>query len=203
MSQVRYTDPDLGAFNLPHTPLRHNQGASALLISDTIDILTGSKLVESLFLVNSMFLLWIIAQGILGLIENQWDQTTVRNWAFRTVAGTTPKQQRIAFGSRLRYYFGKIVAGYYFVVAIAVAFICPFVFVSSVIINEFVTWSWPVSESEDAVGQVSCSTIKYIPRILMGHSGVLGSVPALFSSPRSSRNITTPGYCRSNLAGPR
>lgn len=154
---MRNTDHNLGAFDIPHTPLRHNQGASALLISDTIDILTGSKVVNRLFLVNSMFLLWIIAQGILGLIENQWDQTTVRNWAFRTFAGTTPKKQRTRFGSRLRYYFGKTVAGYYFLIAIAVAFICPFVFVSSVIVNEFSTWSWPVSESEDAVGQVSCS----------------------------------------------
>ena len=148
-------NPRLGAFDLPHTPLRHNQGASALLISDTIDALLGSKVVIRLYVANCLFLLWIIAQGILGLMENQWDQTTVRNWAFRTFAGTTPKQQRKPFGSRLRYFFGKAVAGYYFLVTIAVAFICPFVFVSSVIINEFATWSWPVSESEDAVGQVS------------------------------------------------
>ncbi|CAF9943815.1 MAG: hypothetical protein ALECFALPRED_001399 [Alectoria fallacina] len=144
-----------GAFDLPHTPLRHNQGASALLISDTIDILTGSKLVIGLFVANSMFLLWITGQGILGLIQNQWDQVTVRNWAFRTFAGSTPKRDRTTFGSKLRYYFGKTVAGYYFLIVIAVAFICPFVFVSSVIINEIITWSWPVSESEDAVGQWS------------------------------------------------
>lgn len=147
----------LGAFVLPHTPLRHNQGASALLISGTIAVLTSSPLVGRLYLVNSMFLLWIIAQGILGLIENQWTQTKVRNWAFVTFAGTTPKKRRTTFGSRLRYYFGKTVAGYYFLCAVAVAIICPFVFVSSVIINEFITWSWPVSEYEDAVGQVSRS----------------------------------------------
>lgn len=189
---VRSTNSNLGAFDLPHTPLRHNQGASALLISDTIDILTGSELVNSLFLVNCLFLLWIIAQGILGLIENQWDQTTVRNWAFRTFAGTTPKKRRTAFGSRLRYYIGKTVAGYYFLIAIAVAFICPFVFVSSVIINEFSTWSWPVSESEDAVGQVSFTRPTNF-RKLTSHSGAPGSVPASSSSPRSFRDITTPG----------
>ena len=126
-----------------------------MLISDTIDGLLGSKVVNRLYIANCLFLLWIIAQGILGLMENQWDQIAVRNWAFCTFAGKTPKQQRNTFGSRLRYFFGKAVAGYYFLGAIAVAFICPFVFVSSVIINEFVTWSWPVSESEDAVGQVS------------------------------------------------
>ena len=137
--------------------MRHNQGASALLISDTIDILTGSPLVNRLFAVNALFLLWIIARGVLGLIQNQWDQVTVRNWAFCTFAGTTPKEQRTKLKSKLRYYFGKTIAGYYFLTAIAVALICPFVFVSSIIINEFSTWSWPVSESEDAVGQVSCS----------------------------------------------
>ena len=157
ISQGSRADLNLGAFDLPHTPLRHNQGASALLISDTIDILTGSKLVIGLFVANSMFLLWITGQGILGLIQNQWDQVTVRNWAFRTFAGSTPKRDRTTFGSKLRYYFGKTVAGYYFLIVIAVAFICPFVFVSSVIINEIITWSWPVSESEDAVGQVRCS----------------------------------------------
>ena len=135
--------------------MRHNQGVSALLISDTVGALTDSKLVIRLYSVNSLFLIWIIAQGILGIIENQWTQATVRNWTFRTLAGTTPMHQRATFGSRLRYYFGKTIAGFYFVAAIAVAFICPLVFVSSVIVNEIVTWSWPVSESEDAVGQVS------------------------------------------------
>ena len=152
---MRSTDPRLGAFDLPHTPLRRNQGASALLISDKIDVLIGSELVNSLYLVNCLFLLWIIAQGILGLMENQWDQTTVRNWVFRTFAGTTPKKQRVTFGSKVRYYFGKAVAGYYFLVAIATACVCPFIFVSSVIINEFATWTYPVNESEDAIGQVS------------------------------------------------
>lgn len=190
--QVRSTDLRLGAFDLPHTPLRHNQGASALLVSDTIDDLTGSTLVISLYLVNCLFLVWIIAQGILGLIENQWDQTTVRNWVFRTFAGITPKKQRNTFKSKFRYYFGKAVAGYYFLVAIAVAFICPFVFISSVIINEFATWSWPVSESEDAVGQVS--SLKPINSSETNfYSGALGSVPASSSSPQLSRNTTMPG----------
>ena len=191
--QVRSTEPNPGAFDLPHTPLRHNQGASALLISDTIDVLTDSTVVISLYLANCLFLIWIIAQGIIGLIENQWDQKTVRNWVFRTFAGTTPKKQRTTFGSRLRYYFVKTVAGYYFIVAIVVALICPFVFVSSVIINEIFTWSWPVGESEDAVGQVSYTRPTKIRQELMSCSGALGSVPALSSSPQSSRSITTHG----------
>ena len=155
ISQTRNTDLKLGAFNIPHTPLRHNQGASALLVSNTIDVLTSSNLFNWIFLVNSLFLIWIIAQGVLALIENQWDQVKVRNWAFRKLAGTTRKEQRATFGSKVRYYVGKAIAGFYFLAALAVAFICPFVFVSSIITNELNTWSYPVGEEEDAVGQVS------------------------------------------------
>ena len=135
--------------------MRDNQGVSALLISNIIGKLLDSSLVNRLYKANSLFLIWIIAQGILGIIENQWTQARVRNWTFRIFAGTTPLEERATFGSRLRYYFGKAVAGFYFVAAIACAFVCPFIFVSSVVVNEFITWSLPVSEREDAVGQVS------------------------------------------------
>lgn len=155
ISQARNTDLRVGAFNIPYTPLRQNQGASALLFSDTIDILDSSNLVTRVFLVNSLFLVCIIAQGILALIENQWDQVKVRNWVFCKIAGTTRKEQQAAFGSRFRYYVRKAIAGFYLLAALAVAFICPFVFISSIIINEINTWGIPVGEEMDAVGQVS------------------------------------------------
>ena len=135
--------------------MRHNQGVSALLISNTVGELIYSPLVFKLYKANSLFLIWIIAQGILAIIENQATQAEVRNWTFRTFAGDTPLWKRATFGSKLRYYLVKSIAGYYFVAAIACAFVCPFIFVSSVIVNEFNTWSYPISESEDAVGQVS------------------------------------------------
>ena len=135
--------------------MRHNQGVSALLISNAVGELIYSNLVYRLYKANSLFLIWIIAQGILGIIENPWTQVRVRNRTFRIFAGIIPLEQRATFGSRLRYYFGRAISGFSFVAAIACAFVCPFVFVSSVIINEFNTWSYPVSESEDAVGQVS------------------------------------------------
>ena len=134
--------------------MRQNQGVSALLTSDRVGKLLGSPLVDRLYIANSLFLIWIIAQGILGIIENPWTLIRVRNWTFRIFAGTTPLEQR-RFGPRLRYYLGKTISGFFFVAAIACAFVCPFIFVSSVVVNEIVTWSWPVSESEDAIGQVS------------------------------------------------
>lgn len=155
ISHVKNTDYRVGAFNIPYTPLRHNQGASALLISNTGNILTSSNLIKGVFLANSFFLICTIAQGILALIENQWDQVKVRNWAFCIIAGTTQKEQRATFGSRVRYYVGKAIAGFYFLAALAVVFICPFVFISSVIVNEFITWSFLVGEEIDAVGPVS------------------------------------------------
>ena len=118
-------------------------------------MLNSSNLFGQAFLANSFFLICIIAQGIVALIENRWDQVKVRNWVFCKIAGTTRKEQRAAFGSRFRYFVGKAIAGFYFLAALAVAFICPFVFVSSVIVNEFITWTFPVGEEMDAVGQVS------------------------------------------------
>ena len=135
--------------------MRHNQGVSALLISDKVGRLLGNPLVNRLYKANSLALIWIIAQGILGIIENPWTLTRVRNRTFQIFAGTTPLEQRATFGPRLRYYLGKTISGFFFVAAIACAFVCPFIFVSSVVVNEFVTWGWPVSESEDAIGQVS------------------------------------------------
>ena len=135
--------------------MRNNQGVSALLISNTVGKLLDSPLVFRIYSANSLFLIWIIAQGILGIIENQWTQVRVRNRTFRIFAGTTPLEQRATFVSRLRYYFGKTISGFFFVAAIACALVCPFIFVSSVVVNEFVTWGYPVSESEDAIGQVS------------------------------------------------
>ena len=135
--------------------MRHNQGVSALLISDRVGKLLDSPLVSKLYKANSLFLIWIIAQGILGILENPWTLVRVRNRTFRIFAGTTPLEQRAKFGPRLQYYLGKTVSGFFFVAVIACAFVCPFVFVSSVVVNEFVTWGWPVTESEDAIGQVS------------------------------------------------
>ena len=168
--------------------MRHNQGVSALLISDTVGELVDSSLVYRLYKANSLFLIWIIAQGILGIIENKSTQPEVRNWTFRTFAGTTPLWKRAAFGSKLRYYFVKTIAGVYFVATIACAFVCPFIFVSSVIVNEFNTWSYPVSESEDAVGQVSSPRAEFLLK-LTSSSGALGSVLPLSSSPLSSRRF--------------
>ena len=162
---MREPDPYLGALQIPAIPFRHNQGTSALLVSDKISTLTENKIVYKLYSVNFGFLIWVIAQGILGLIENQWDQVRVRNWTFRKLAGTTPKERRVTFISRLRYYGGKMIAGLYFLAALALALICPFVLVSSVIVNEINTWSLPVSESEDAVGQVSHSRVTGLLKI--------------------------------------
>lgn len=153
-----------------------------MLTSNTIDMLKNSNLVDETFLANSLFLICIIAQGILALIENQWDQIRVRNWVFCKIAGTTRKEQRAAFGSRFRYYVGKLIAGFYFLTTLAVALICPFVFVSSVIVNEIITWAFPVGEEMDAVGQVSTQEWQ-TTQTLTSRSGALGSVYASFFSP--------------------
>ncbi|KAL9584067.1 MAG: hypothetical protein Q9212_002345 [Teloschistes hypoglaucus] len=61
--------------------------------------------------------------------------------------------------SRARYCIAKTVACNWYIIPWVVAIISPFVFISSVIINEIYVWGYPVSEKFDAVGQVSRLTL--------------------------------------------
>ena len=105
-----------------------------------------------------MFLAFIVSQGVLGLIESQWTPAEIRNWTFRMTGGTATYHSR-TFASKCRYYFGKLVAGNFYVWTVVGALICPAVFISSVIVDEILAWGYPVNESFDAVGQVKPPTV--------------------------------------------
>ena len=104
---------------------------------------------------NLLILIFVGGQGILGLIEVKFTQAEVRNWMFRLLAGPVPRSERQTFGSKLSYHFAKWVAAGFFMAAIVVATICPLVFASSIIVNEIVTWGYPMGENYDAIGQWS------------------------------------------------
>lgn len=153
-------------------PFRHGQSLQAVLTSDRSANLNEKSSVYYAFIVNAFFLLFILAHGILGLIEASWSQQHIRDTIFRRLSGTTRRSLRSSLGSKTRHYMGKYTAGFFFVAAIVVTILCPPVFISSVIINEIVTWNWPVAyvltnlesqslsltsksrEEYDAVGQV-------------------------------------------------
>lgn len=101
-----------------------------------------------------VFLLFIIWQGILGMIAIQWGQRGARNWIFRRLGGMTPYSGRDSLISKTRYYVGKTIAGAFYLFAIFVTGFSPFLFVCSIIVNEIVVWAYPVAETYDAIGQV-------------------------------------------------
>ncbi len=153
-------------------PFRHGQSLQAVLTSDRSTDLEEKPSVYHAFDVNAVFLSFILAHGILGLIEVWWSQQHIRDTIFRRLNGTTRRSLRKSLISKTRYFVAKYTAAFFFVSAILVTVLCPPVFISSVIINEIVTWSWPVAyvstslrsqslsltstsrETYDAVGQV-------------------------------------------------
>lgn len=154
-------------------PFRHGQSLQAILTSDRSSSLDDKTSMSDAFIVNAVFLLIISAHGILSLIEAWWSQQHIRDTIFRRLSGNTRRSLRKGLVSKTRYYVGKYTAAFFFLSAIVVTAICPPLFISSVIINEIVTWSWPVAyvftnlgfyglsltsmfrEQYDAVGQVS------------------------------------------------
>ena len=154
-------------------PFRHGQSLQAVLTSDRSSSLDEKPSMSYALVVNAIFLLIILAHGILSLIEAWWSQQHIRDTIFRRLSGNTRRSLRKGLVSKTRYYVGKYTAAFFFLSAIVVTAICPPLFISSVIINEIVTWSWPVSyvilklgfhdlsltstsrEQNDAVGQVS------------------------------------------------
>lgn len=139
----------------PRAPFRKDQGLQAFLVSDRTLNLTYKTSVNVTYLLNALFLCFIIVHGILGILEVQFTQAELRNKMFLLTAGKMPYSDRTGFASRARFRLGKFMAASFFVGAIVAAVICPAVFISSVIINEIVTWGLPVGERFDGVGQVS------------------------------------------------
>ena len=123
-------------------PYRKGQNLQAVLVSDPLD---ENPSVGYAFIVNAIFLLFILSHGILGLIEASWSQQHIRDTIFRRLSGTTRRSLRRTLASKMRHYMGKCVAGFFFASAILVTVLCPPVFISSVIINEIETWDWPVA----------------------------------------------------------
>lgn len=126
-------------------PFRNGQSLQALLRSDRSSNLDEKPSVEYTFFINALCFLFIVLHGILGLIEASWTQKHIRDTIFRWLSGPTRRSLRRSLASKTRYFIGKYTAGFFFVSAIVVTVLCPPVFISSVIINEIVTWGRPVA----------------------------------------------------------
>lgn len=127
------------------SPFRKGQSLQAVLTSDRSNNIGEKSSVYYAFVVNALFLLSILSHGILGLIEASWSQQHIRDTIFRRLSGTTRRSSRKSLSSKIRHHMGKCIAGFLFAPAIVVTVLCPPVFISSMIINEIVTWRWPVA----------------------------------------------------------
>ena len=144
-----------GAASLTHAPFRHGQSLQAYVRSDLTESLNSSDSVNVLYIVNSLFLVFIIFHGLLGVLETSFTQSEFRNKIFLVVAGETTWIGRRTAHTRLRYHLGKAVALSFYLSAISVAFGAPVIFLSSMIVNEISTFYYPTAENSDAVGQAS------------------------------------------------
>ena len=151
----------------------------ALIISDRVDSLRWNHITIALSALTALFLCIITVHGIIGLLEIRFTQAQIRNKIFLLLGGKSPYHSRRGFGPKARYYFAKVIALYPFLSAVMVAIVSPAIFVSSVIVNEIITWDYLISERTDAVGQVSRSQRYLRTARLTAFSGVHGLAPRL------------------------
>lgn len=131
---------------------------------------------------NIVVLCFITIHGMCSLPEISLTQAALRNKIFLRLGGKSSYDRRKSLVSKTRFYFGKLIALCFFLCAVVVAIVSPFVFISSVIVNEIDTWGYPISESPDAVGQVSCSQHHLRMTRLTAFSGAPGLAPLLYWS---------------------
>ena len=143
--------------SLPHAPFRKGQNLQAYLVSDRISNLEFNGTMIRISALNTVVLCFITVHGILSLRDISFTQAALRNSIFLRLGGRSSYDRRRSLLSKARFYFGKLIALCFFLCAVAVAIVSPLAFVSSVILNEIDTWSFPISEQNDAVGQVSRS----------------------------------------------
>lgn len=148
-----------GSVSPPKVPFRTGQTLGVSLLSDKYLNLVGKSSVRWISIVNSFCLLFIIIQGVLGLLEVNFTQTELRNKLFLFLGGTTARSKPTNLAARTRYQSAKVTALSFYLSAIALAIICPATFISSIVINEIRVWGYPVSEQPDAVGQVGYSSL--------------------------------------------
>lgn len=130
---------------------------------------------QDIFAINIVALCFIAIYGVMGLLISRYSPAEVRNGIFRFCNSdlrlwlkvifegereeralsyflVREKDTRRTVWKKCKYVFAKTMATSFSLTAGATAIICPAVFVSTVIANEFMIQTYPVSEYSDAVG---------------------------------------------------
>ena len=144
-----------GAVSLPHAPFRKDQGLQLFKVPDKALELIDTNSWNWAYIVNSVFLCFVVGHGIISLWEVSFTQAELRNKIFLSLADTSTYCERISLFSKMRYYLGKTIALCFYLVAIIVAIISPALFISSVVVTEIGTLQYPIGERNDAIGQVN------------------------------------------------
>lgn len=161
----------------PSTPLRKHANMVPALGRKISELANTSRPLQNLDSFNKFVLVFIVVQGILGLLESQFTQAQVRNLVFRVLyaeprdfiillfegerqekllkklgmqnASTKPQT---SLRWRLQFQIARLIAAAFFIFALFFAILAIAVFVTNVVTNEINVASWPVSEYSDAVG---------------------------------------------------
>ena len=143
--------------NVDNIPCRQYSKFQALLFDDVISALERKERneVSAMKIVIMFYLSFTILQCLVAMIESQWAPEHLRNEICLRLTGSSDCNGTTLI-RRYRYYIGKYLAGFSYLLAILVFVTSQIAFVSSVEINEITTWPWP-TEEYDAIGQINCS----------------------------------------------
>lgn len=159
----------------PSAPMRNGANMVAILGKKTFDNIILKNGFQDLFAINFMALSFIVIYGAMGIIISRFSPDEVRNGIFRffnsdlrlwlkvifegdrehralSYFGVQQKDDRRTVWRKVKYIFAKLMATSFSLTVGATVIICPAVFVSSVVANEIVIQSYPVSEHSDAIG---------------------------------------------------
>lgn len=135
----------------PSAPLRSSTNMVAFLGRKVADKGVEKDAFWRLLKINLFALAFTILHGAVGILTCRSSQAGVRNALFRLLNKGSAGLQKTTL-RKLQTFFAKFVAANFYIFAILGAFICPMVFVVTIVVNELLVNALPVSEHSDAVG---------------------------------------------------
>ena len=162
----------------PSTPLRKGANMVAWLSRKVTDKTSDSPGFYKVLGFNKLVLVFVVLQGILGILESQFTQQEVRNLIFRCLylapkdfvvlllkgerkrrwlakLGMGPAEESVNKDTvpwKIRWQLARFAAAASFAFAAILAVMCPAIFVTTAVANELYVGDYPVSEHSDAVG---------------------------------------------------
>ncbi|KAF2004251.1 hypothetical protein P154DRAFT_572285 [Amniculicola lignicola CBS 123094] len=163
----------------PPSPMRAGAKMVPWLKSEDAIKRWNNKAYNDLDYFSQVMAVVVVLYGVFGLLHNQFSLVDIRNLIFRSL-DTHPRQtaalwrfvlRKVVQPSKnknksvdavtetnrtgwrkLQYYSAKTVATFYFLLGMAITFVCPLTFIAVVVVNEYDVAGLTYGESNDAVG---------------------------------------------------